>query len=123
MSKIKVCELARRLTSIGTEMTPLSVVAMAEAAGVPVSVSGSLDDSQVFVMLGQTDLPRRKLVPQLMALEWPPPQPRSQRIDVAAPDPIRIVPRDPCQGTGRSPVRRSWVVPVGGQQKSMLVVR
>jgi hypothetical protein len=66
LPKIKIRELARRLTAIGqTEMTTGDVVTMAEAAG----VSGSLDQSQVFVMLGQTDLPRRELVPQLMAEE------------------------------------------------------
>ncbi|SNY72905.1 hypothetical protein [Paractinoplanes atraurantiacus] len=94
MSKIKVRELARRLTSMGySEMTPGGVVALAEAAGVPVGVSGSLDSSQVFVLLGQTDLPRRELVPQLMSEEWPPPQPRPRRITTVAP--IQITPPRP----------------------------
>jgi hypothetical protein len=92
--KIKVRDLARRLTAVrGTEMTPGDVVALAEAAGVPVGVSGSLDESQVYVMLGLTDLPRRDLAPQLMAAEWPPPQPRPFRSDVAAP--IRSAPPRP----------------------------
>jgi hypothetical protein len=94
LSKIKVRELARRLTAIGdTEMTPGDVVKLAEAAGVLVGMSGSLDGSQVFVMLGQTDLPRRQLVPQLMSEEWPPPQPRPRDVDLAGP--IRIAPPRP----------------------------
>jgi len=96
---VKVRELALRLATVsGSVWTPDEVVALVEAAGVPVGVSGSVTESQVFVMLGQTELPCRDLMPQLMAEVWPPEPSRPRRVDV----PGDQVPA-PCAGAKTAP--------------------